>query len=131
MARRVRIFVKDTAQHIILKGIHGVEIFQDVLDYTIFLSMMRGVKRNIEIDIHAYVLMPSYFEFLATPLSETTISKFMQSLGRRYVGYLNKKYNRRGTLWSGRYKSSIVEESYILDVMRYIETRSILRRGLS
>jgi len=129
LARKVRIFVKDTAQHIILRGINSIDIFRDALDYTLFLSMIKDIKENIEIDIHAYVLMPTYFEFVLTPLDETGISKFMQSLGRRYVGYFNKKYNRRGTLWEGRYKSSLVEDSYIFDVMRYIETRPV-REGL-
>ena len=73
--------------------------------------------------------MPSYFEFVATPVNENSISKFMQSLGRRFVGYFNKKYNRRGTLWDGRYKSSIVEDSYLFNVMRYIES-SPIREGL-
>ena len=126
MARKIRIFIKDTAQHIILKGIDEIEIFRDLLDYTLFLSMIKEIKNNIiKIDIHSYVLMPTYFEFVATPLNENSISKFMQSLGRRYVGYFNKKYNRKGTLWNGRYKSSIVENSYLFDVMRYIESRPV------
>ncbi len=129
LARKVRIFVKDTAQHIILKGINGIDIFKDSLDYTLFLSMIKDIKENVEIDIHSYVLMPSYFEFVATPVNENSISKFMQSLGRRFVGYFNKKYNRRGTLWDGRYKSSIVEDSYLFNVMRYIES-SPIREGL-
>ncbi len=46
----------------------------------------------------------------------------MQSLGRKYVGYFNKKYNRVGTIFEGRYKSSLVEDGkYLFDVMRYIE----------
>jgi putative transposase len=129
LARKVRIFIKNTPQHIILRGINGVDIFKDALDYTLFLSMIREIKDSTEIDIHSYVLMPSYFEFVATPLNENSISKFMQSLGRRYVWYFNQKYNRKGTLWSGRYKASIVESSYLFDVMRYIETRPV-KEGL-
>ena len=50
----------------------------------------------------------------------------MQSLGRKYVGFYNKKYNRTGTLWEGRYKASLVEDSlYLFDVMRYIETQPL------
>lgn len=119
MARRVRVFIKDTAQHVVLKGLYGSTIFRDELDYIIFMSIIKDIRGLI--DIHSYVLMPNYFEFVATPLGEDSLSKFMQSLGRRYVRYFNNKYNRRGTLWGGRYKSSIVEESYLLYVMRYIE----------
>ena len=127
LARKIRLFIKNTAQHIILKSIDSM--FRDELDYMLFLSMIRDIKSRIDLDIHSYVLMPYYLEFIATPSNETSMSKFMQSLGRRYVGYYNKKYNRKGTLWEGRYKSSIVEESYIFDVMRYIESIP-LKEGL-
>jgi putative transposase len=97
-------------------------LFIDTQDYDIFISILKDLVSTVDIDIHAYTLMPTYFEFLSTPLSENTLSKFMQSLGRRYVGYYNKKYNRTGTLWSGRYKSSIVEDiEYLFDIMNYIE----------
>ncbi len=129
MARKIRLFIKNTAQHIILKSFNKINMFRDELDYMLFLSMIRDIKNRIDLDIHSYVLMPNYLEFIATPSNKTSISKFMQSLGRRYVGYYNKKYNRKGTLWEGRYKSSIVENSYIFDVMRYIESRP-MREGL-
>ena len=122
MARKVRIFVKDSPQHIILKSINSVTLFRDESDYSSFMALFRVINEKIDIDIHAFVLMPTYFEFIATPLSENSISKFMQSLGRQYVMYFNKKYSRKGTLWEGRYKSSLVESIYIFDIMRYIES---------
>lgn len=49
-------------------------------------------------------------------------SRLMQSLGRRYVQYSNRYYTRSGSLWDGRYKSSVVQaEDYLLACMRYIE----------
>jgi len=41
-----------------------------------------------------------------------TISDMMQALGRRYVYYMNKTYKRTGTLWEGRYKSSLVDSDH-------------------
>jgi putative transposase len=50
----------------------------------------------------------------------------MQSLGRRYVQYANRQYRRTGSLWEGRYKSSVVQaESYLLACMRYIELNPV------
>ena len=69
---------------------------------------------------YAYFLSKNSFEFLATPKDIDVIPKFMQSLGRQYVVYYNKKYDRTGTLWDGRYKSSIVEpDNLLFDVMFY------------
>jgi putative transposase len=120
VARRIRVFIENTAQHIILKGINEIDIFQDDIDYKIFISFINEIKSLLK--IHSYILMPKYFEFLATPINKESLPKFMQILGRKYVRYFNKKYNRKGTLWEGRYKSSIVEDSYILYVMKYIES---------
>ncbi|HMV59515.1 MAG TPA: hypothetical protein PKD38_20150 [Nitrospira sp.] len=54
----------------------------------------------------------------------------MQSLGRRYVQYTNRFYRRTGSLWEGRYKSSVVQaESYLLACMRYIELNPV-RAGM-
>jgi len=125
LARKVRIFVKDCSQHIILKSINSVTLFKDKTDYETFMTLLRVINLKIDIDIHSFVLMPTYFEFIATPLSENSISRFMQNLARQFVMYYNKKYNRRGTLWEGRYKSSLIEESYLFDIMRYIESRPL------
>jgi putative transposase len=50
----------------------------------------------------------------------------MQSLGRRYVLYINRFYRRTGSLWEGRYKSSVVQaETYLLACHRYIELNPV------
>jgi putative transposase len=50
----------------------------------------------------------------------------MQSVGRRYVQYINKTYRRTGTLWEGRYKASIIDaEAYLLACYRYIELNPV------
>ena len=125
MARKVRIFVENNSQHIILKSLNGISIFNDETDYQTFKNILIELNSNYDVAIHAYLMMPHYFEFLVTPKYEDTLSKFMQSLGRNYVGYFNKKYNRTGTLWEGRYKASLIQdEVFLFDVMRYIEQLS-------
>jgi len=123
LARKVRVFIENTPQHIILKSIDNIILFKNESDYLFFIDILNNLTSKIDIYIHSYVLMPTYFEFLATPKEDSTIAKFMQSLGRQYVWYYNKKYNRTGTLWEGRYKSSLVEDKiYLFDIMRYIES---------
>ncbi len=122
MARKIRVFVEDTSQHVLLKSIDSLVLFKDEADYLTFVEILKELNTKHDVSIHAYVLMPQYFEFLATPTHADALPRFMQSLGRKYVGYYNKKYSRTGTLWEGRYKSSLVEDSsYLFDVMVYIE----------
>lgn len=54
----------------------------------------------------------------------------MQSIGRRYAQYFNRCYHRSGSLWEGRYKSSLVDtDDYLLMCYRYIELNPV-RAGL-
>lgn len=121
MARKVRLFVPHVAQHVILKALSGIRLFKDDEDYEVFHSFMEESQDKYQLKIHAYVLIPNCFEFLATPNNETSLPKFMQNLGQRYVRYYNQKYHRSGTLWEGRYKASLVQDRYLFDVMHYIE----------
>lgn len=70
--------------------------------------------------------MTNHAHLLMTPTCAVDISRVMQSLGRRYVQYVNKTYRRSGTLWESRYKASLVDaENYLLACYRYIELNPV------
>lgn len=76
--------------------------------------------------IHAYVLMTNHVHLLVTPGAVGMVGRMMQTVGRRYVRYVNDSLGRTGTLWEGRYKSSLVDsESYLLECYRYIELNPV------
>ena len=54
--------------------------------------------------MHAYVLMTSHVHLLLNGKGAGAVSTLMQSLGRRYVRYINDHSRRTGTLWEGRYE---------------------------
>ena len=65
--------------------------------------------------------MTNHVHLLVTPSAGGAVSRMMQWLGRQYVGYINGRYRRTGTLWEGRYKSCLVDtERYLLTCYRYI-----------
>ncbi|PIF04243.1 MAG: hypothetical protein CSA86_02680 [Arcobacter sp.] len=124
LARKLRVFIENTPVHILLKSIDSIVLFKDDGDSSYFFNIVNLLSSKLHLDMHSYVICKTYFEFLATPKDIETLPKFMQSLGRQYVLYYNKKYNRTGTLWEGRYKSSLVEpKKYLFDVMCYIEQK--------
>jgi putative transposase len=67
--------------------------------------------------------MTSHVHLLITPQRADGPARLMQSLGRRYVQYIDRAYKRSGSLWNGGYnKSSVVQaEPYLFASMRYIE----------
>lgn len=74
--------------------------------------------------------MTNHVHLLVTPDTETGIAKLMQAVGRHYVQYINRSYRCTGSLWEGRYKSSVIQaEAYLLTCMRHIELNSV-RTGM-
>ncbi|WP_332840108.1 transposase [Stenotrophomonas sp. Iso1] len=74
--------------------------------------------------------MTNHVHLLITPTQTGAISRLMQSLGRRYVRYINDSYGRTGTLWEGRYKSHLVaNDEHLLRCYRYIELNPV-RAGM-
>jgi putative transposase len=82
------------------------------------------------LDIHGWVLMTNHIHLLVTPEDDEALSRTMQTLGQRYVHYFNRVYQRTGTLFEGRFKSCIVQQSqYFLICLRYIELNPV-RAGM-
>ncbi|MDZ4122935.1 MAG: transposase, partial [Hydrogenophaga sp.] len=80
--------------------------------------------------LHAYVLMDNHFHLLLTPETEDGVPQMMQAVGRRYVRYFNDLHHRSGTLWEGRYKSTLIQsESYLLACMTYMDLNPV-RAGM-
>jgi putative transposase len=74
--------------------------------------------------------MDNHVHLLATPTSESALSRMMQDLGRRYVGWFNHQHGRTGTLWEGRFRAQLVDaDRWLLNCLRYIELNPV-RAGL-
>ena len=126
MARLPRLYVPGCSHHVIQRGNNRQACFFEEQDYAFYLDKLREAAEKYEVAIHAFVLMTNHVHLLATPSDQYGISKMMQSLGRRYLGYINATYKRTGTLWEGRYKSTLVDnEHYLLVVSRYIELNPV------
>lgn len=77
--------------------------------------------RKLLVEIMAFVLMPNHFHFLLKQKQENGIIKFMQKLGTGYTMYFNKKNERVGSLFQGRFKAVLVEkESHFIYLPSYI-----------
>lgn len=130
MARLARLYVPGLPQLIGQRGNNGQSIFLDDADRSAFLTWLRDAAREHGVAVHAYVLMPDHFHLAATPAEAHSISRMLQSVGRRYVAYFNHRTGRAGTLWEGRYRSTVLDpERHLLAVMRYIELNPV-RAGL-
>ena len=115
--------------HVIQRGNNREACFFSDDDYAFYLECLKDACERYDVSCHAYVLMTNHSHLLLTPMDEYGISRVMQSLGRRYVQYINKYYRRCGTLWESRHKASLVDaENYLLSCYRYIELNPVMAR---
>jgi putative transposase len=130
MARLPRLAIAGQAHHLIQRGLNRQAIVLDDIDRQQLLGDLRECAALHRVAIHAYVLMDNHLHLLATPESTEGLSRMMQSLGRRYVAAYNRRHQRSGTLWDGRFRAAPLEAAgYLLACMRYIELNP-LRHGL-
>ncbi|WP_374384680.1 transposase [Dongia sp.] len=129
MARLGRYFLKDVPLHVIQRGKNREPVFFDGEDYQLYLGWLGEAAAANGVRIHAYVLMTNHVHLLLSPSDADGLPRAMQSLGRRYVGHVNRTYRRSGTLWEGRYRAAPIEaDAYLLACQRYIELNPVRAR---
>jgi putative transposase len=112
MARLPRISLEGQLHYVMQRGNNGQRIFETAADYQRMLDLLRENAGRFKINVHAYAFAADHFRLLLTPTEGTGISPFMQAVGRAYVRYFNALYQRTGTLWDGRYRSTLVQAKH-------------------
>lgn len=130
MARLPRLTVAGYPHHVIQRGNNRQDIVRSDADREFLLELLGENARKHQVALNAYVLMDNHFHLLLTPETVDGVPLMMQAVGRRYVRYFNDLYHRTGTLWEGRYKSTLVQtERYLLACMVYMDLNPV-RAGL-
>jgi putative transposase len=126
MARRPRLFVVGFPYHAIQRGNNKTPIFFSDNDYLFFLEVLQEAKIKHPCFLYSYCLMPNHFHLLIEPKEKNNVSLLIKLLGAKYVRYVNKAYDRTGTLWEGRFKCALIEEElYFLTCFYYIEMNPV------
>ena len=126
MARLPRLTVTGYPHHVILRGNNRQDIFKTSADYQRMLNLLEEHSRVQGVDVHAYVLMGNHLHLLLTPQQDQALPKMMQAVGRSYVQTFNKVHGRTGTLWEGRYRSTLIQtDRYLLACMAYIDLNPV------
>lgn len=141
-------FAPQEYYHVYNRGNSKQKIFLDKKDYDRFLKLvfLCNSHKNINfrdifetdddifsfdrgdtlVDIGAYCLMPNHFHLLIKEKGDGNISMFMQKLATAYVMYFNKKYDRTGSLFEGKFKSQHVNsDRYLKYIFSYIHLNPV------
>ncbi len=125
----VKQFTEGGHYHIYNRGVEKRDIFLNKQDYVVFLSYLKKYLGSgsdphpisSEVDLLAFCLMPNHFHLLARQHTLNGITKLMRAVCTRYVMFFNKKYERVGGLFQGKYKAALItDDPYLLHLSRYI-----------
>lgn len=126
MPRQQRLILPEVAVHIVQRGNNRAACFFEPRDYRFYIRNLRELATELACAVHAYCLMSNHVHLLVTPPSVGACAGLMKNLGQRYVQYINRTYQRTGTLWEGRYRSCLAQSGrYVLACYRYIELNPV------
>jgi putative transposase len=144
----IRDFQRGGIYHIFNQGVDKRKIFLDDEDYHLFLYYLyiyltplekvlrryhnlpiRLFNKNLakKVELLAFVIMPDHYHLLLTQTDEEGISQLMKQLANAYTQYFNQKYQRRGSLFEGAFKSTSLGNNDILAQMsRFIHLHPVM-----
>jgi putative transposase len=114
MARLPRLALPGFAHLVLVRGHNGEAVFRDEDDRTTFLDALDAAFKRDRVALHAYALLTDCVWLLCTPARDGDLSRAMQALGRRFAAAFNRRHDRSGSLWDGRYRSTVVEPGPML-----------------
>jgi REP element-mobilizing transposase RayT len=125
MTRQLRIEFENAVYHITSRGNLRDKIFYDDRDRERFLKILSRTKDRYSFVLHAYALMGNHYHLLMeTP--KANLSQIMQNINTSYTVYVNRKYQRSGHLFQGRFKGIIVDKDrYLITLSRYIHLNPV------
>lgn len=115
--------------HIIVRGVARSVIAVDAEDYDRTMFFLERTAERFQIGCLAWCLLPNHFHFVLTSKLANR-SDAMQWFGTNVAQSFNRRHDRVGHLFQGRFRSRLVEkEPYLRELARYLP-RNPLRAGL-
>jgi putative transposase len=128
MARPLRLDLPGAVHHVVARGTERRDVFLDDGDRAAFLDTLTKVVDRFGWEVLAFCLLSNHYHLLLrTP--EPNLARGMRQLNGVYAQRFNRRYDRVGPLWQGRYQARLVQtERYLLAALRYV-VRNPVRHG--
>ncbi len=133
MARKLRIEYAGAIYHVMNRGDRQEPIFEDDADRQRFLETLAEVCHKTDWQMHAYCLMGNHFHLVVETPQANLVAGMQWFLGT-YTARFNRRHRRFGHLFSGRYKSLIVDGSgagYLRTVCEYVHLNPVRAKLLT
>jgi len=118
--------IPEVSLHVVQRGHDQQDCFFNESDYLAYLGYLQEFAGRFGCSVHAYCLMTNHVHLFMTPRVANACSLVMKFTGQYYVNRINRRLERSGTLWEGRFYSCVVpSERYALTCYRYIELNPV------
>ena len=125
MARKIRFSRLGTCHHVMLRGNGGQDIFLDDVDRVRFCLLLQAASEKYGFSVHAFCFMSNHIHLILEP-TERLLQEGVHSFSFRYAQYFNRRYQRKGYVYQGRFRSICIEEGiYFKRVVRYIHLNPV------
>ncbi|MCD4775836.1 MAG: transposase [Candidatus Aegiribacteria sp.] len=125
MVRSLRIQYPGAYYHVTCRGNERKLIFADAQDQKALLEKLSLSLEIYNVSLLTYVCMPNHFHLLVTT-PDGNLSEFMRHFNISYTSSFNRRHDRVGHLYQGRYKAFLIDsDNYLLSVSRYIHLNPI------
>ena len=126
MAHPRRVFVPGVSWHVRQRGHNCETVFHDRDDFTAFIDLVREQTQAADVSVHGLSVLNTHYHLLVTPNTPRALATAMQTIDGGYSRYYNRRRNRLGTIWNGRYKAKAIEdERYWLTCLRYVDQNPV------
>lgn len=130
MARPLRLEYPGSLLHVTARGNEQRPIVMDDVDRRRFLALLGECVTRFGWILYSYALMSNHFH-LQLELTRSTLSLGMQWLNGKYAQHFNRRHDRSGHLFQGRFGAFLIEkETYFLEVLRYVVLNPV-RAGMA
>ena len=130
MARSLRVQFEGAIYHLCARGNARERIFRGERDRAHFVELLQDSTQRFDVSIICFVLMGNHFHLVAQT-RRANLTRWMHWLSVAYTVYFNRRHQRSGHLFQGRFKSFLVQggDGYLLTLSRYVHLNPV--RGMS
>ena len=120
MPRAARVIIPGILHHVVQRGNRREDVFFDNADRNYFLEKLEIYSARASLKLALHCLMKNHTHLLVVPENPQSLEMTFKPLHMSYSQYLNKKFNRHGVNWQGRYFSSPLDEKHTWNAFQYV-----------
>ena len=124
--RRPRITQVGGIYHIVTRTVNKEFLFKDDSDFQLLYNVIKKAKEKHKVKLYSYSMTHNHTHLCVHTPEQDNISEFMRDVNGQFAQQYNRKHNRCGHFWGGRYSSNLIEsDSHFLNTLFYLDLQMI------